>query len=108
MNTTDIPYTSKSMITAMSNRQKVQEGLYYSGLDHIELIMDIDLMIKEAKLTDKQLKVVELYFFKQFTQEEVSRVMNISQQAVLDHLKKVKFKIGKVLERWKSVDDSIK
>ena len=39
------------------------------------------------------------------TAEEVSKVLNVSQQAVLDHIKKVKQKINKVLERWKTCDE---
>lgn len=101
----DIPYTNKFMIGAMANKKKIEESLYLNGIDQLEIIIDIDLMLKEAKLTDKQAQVVELYFFNQYTQEEVSQKLGISQQAVLDHINKVKLKIRKVLEEWKTKDE---
>lgn len=101
---TDISYTQNFMLGSMSNKEKLQEGLYYSGLNQLEVLMDMELMLEEAKLTEKQSQVVRLYYFKQYTQEEVSQVMGITQQAVLDHIKKVKLKIKKVLERWANKD----
>lgn len=101
----DIPYTSEFMVGAMTSRKKIEESLYFSGVDKLDLLIDIDLLIKEAKLTTRQQEVVELYFYNQYTQEEVSEVLGISQQAVLDHIKKVKVKIQKVLERWKTKDE---
>lgn len=101
----DIPYTLNFMLGAMTNKKKLEESLYYSGVEQLETIIDMELLIEEAKLTDKQTQVVELYFFNQFTQEEVSQKLGISQQAVLDHIKKVKNKLEKVLERWRALDD---
>lgn len=101
----DIPYSTKFMVGAMANKKKIEESLYYLGVEQLDLIIDIDLMLKEAKLTEKQAQVVELYFFSQYTQEEVSKKLGISQQAVLDHINKVKQKIKKVLEGWKDKDE---
>ena len=100
----DIPYSSEFMLGSMSNRRKIEEGLLYSGVDQLDLILDIDLMLEQAKLTEKQKQVVELYFFNQYTQEETSKQLGISQQAVLDHIKKVKLKIRKVLKGWEEKD----
>ena len=102
---TNIPYTLEFMVGAMSNKRKIEESLYFSGVEQLELLLDIELMLEEARLTDKQAQVVELYFFNQYTQEEVSKKLGISQQAVLDHIKKVKQKIKKVLKGWEDKDE---
>lgn len=102
----EIPYTSNFMVGTMTNKAKIEEGLLYAGaIDQVDLLIDLELLLEEAGLTEKQMQVVELYFYNQYTQEEVSKVLNVSQQAVLDHIKKVKQKINKVLERWKTCDE---
>lgn len=100
----DIPYSTEFMVGSMSNRRKIEESLYFSGIEQLEILIDMDMMLKEAELTEKQAQVVDLYFFNQFTQEEVSQKLGISQQAVLDHIKKVKMKLQKVLKGWKDKD----
>lgn len=105
MGKSDLSYTSGFMIGSMSNRKKIEESLYFSGVDKLDLLLDIDLLLMEAKLTERQKEVVVLYFFNQYTQEEVSEVLGISQQAVLDHIKKTKTKIQKVIDVWRGKDE---
>ena len=106
MSNIDLSYTTGFMVGAMTNKKKIEESLYYSGVDKLDLLIDIDLLLAEAKLTERQKEVVVLYFFLQYTQEEVSQVLGISQQAVLDHIKKIKNKIQKVTELWREKDES--
>lgn len=106
MSNIDLSYTTGFMVGAMTNKKKIEESLYYSGVDKLDLLIDIDLLLAEAKLTERQKEVVVLYFFLQYTQEEVSKVLGISQQAVLDHIKKIKNKIQKVTELWREKDES--
>ena len=106
MSNIDLSYTTGLMVGAMTNKKKIEESLYYSGVDKLDLLIDIDLLLVEAKLTERQKEVVELYFFLQYTQEEVSEVLGISQQAVLDHIKKIKNKIQKVIDLWREKDES--
>lgn len=106
MSNIDLSYTTGLMVGAMTNKKKIEESLYYSGVDKLDLLIDIDLLLAEAKLTERQKEVVELYFFLQYTQEEVSEVLGISQQAVLDHIKKIKNKIQKVIDLWREKDES--
>lgn len=106
MSNIDLSYTTGFMVGAMTNKKKIEESLYYSGVDKLDLLIDIDLLLVEAKLTERQKEVVVLYFFLQYTQEEVSKVLGISQQAVLDHIKKIKNKIQKVTELWREKDES--
>lgn len=104
----DMPYTTNFMVGAMTNRAKLEASVYASGIESADLVMDIDNLIQEAKLTKKQAEVVRLYYYNQMTQEEVSKVLGISQQAVLDHLNKIKDKLTKVIERWEKLDDESK
>lgn len=105
---TDIPYTMTSMLSAMNNKEKIQEGIFYSGaLNHMDLLIDIELLFEISKLTEKQKKVIDLYFFKQYTQKEVSEILGISQQAVLDHIGKVKKKLEAGLELWRKKDEEL-
>lgn len=106
MSNIDLSYTTGFMVGAMTNKKKIEESLYYSGVDKLDLLIDIDLLLVEAKLTERQKEVVVLYFFLQYTQEEVSKVLGISQQAVLDHIKKIKNKIQKVIDLWREKDES--
>lgn len=93
------------MISAMTNKQKIQEGIYYSGaINHMDLLMDIELLFKASKLTERQIQVCRLYYYDQLTQEEVSKKLGISQQAVLDHLVKVKKKLKNGIELWGEKD----
>ena len=102
----DLPYTLNFMLGAMTNKAKLEASLYDSGIESADLLMDIENLIQEAKLTKKQAGVVRLYYYNQMTQEEVSKQLGISQQAVLDHLNKIKDKLAKVIERWEKLDES--
>lgn len=102
----NVPYTSGFIIGSLTNKAKIEESLLFTGgVDQVDLLIDLERLLEEASLTDKQRVVVDLYFFKQYTQEEVSEKLGVSQQAILDHIKKVKLKINKVLERWESCDE---
>ena len=100
-------YSERYMLGAMLNRGKIKQSLFAGNLNNIDLIIDIDLLLMEANLTDKQMYIIELYYFNQMTQQEISRELKISQQAVLDHMNKIKKKIHKVLERWRKLDEQI-
>lgn len=99
-----IDYSLNFMLGTMTNREKLKEGLYYSSLEQFDLLMDMELMLKKAKLTEKQRQVVGLFFFQQYTQEETAKALDISQQAVFDHLTRIKIKLRKVLELWGELD----
>lgn len=103
--TNNNPYTLTYMLGALSNLPKMRESAYYrTSMEAIDTVADVELMLKQAGLTDKQKQVVQLYYFEQRTQDEVSKIMGVSQQAVLDHLQRVKGKLKKVLERWKELE----
>ncbi|WP_300857220.1 sigma factor-like helix-turn-helix DNA-binding protein [uncultured Clostridium sp.] len=100
----NIEYTTNFMLGALSNKLKIKESLYYKGFNNIDLLIDLDLLINQSNFTKRQLEVLTLYFIHQNTQEEVSAILGISQQAVLDHIKKIKIKIQKTLDEWGEKD----
>lgn len=100
------PTTKEFFLGALANKKNLEESSFYSaGVDSLDILMTIEKLVSEAKLTSKQNTVLELYFYDQLTQEEVSRIMGISQQAVLDHLEKIKKKLNKVLKKWRAKDE---
>lgn len=102
----DIPYSTAFVVGTLANRKKIEESLYYAGgISNLDTLLDIDLLIQASNLTEKQFQVLQLYYYNQLTQEEISRVMGISQQAVLDHLNKVKQKLGRVIKVWRAKDE---
>lgn len=56
--------------------------------DNSELIERMKTALKEAltELTDKQLEVVQMYFWDNMTQQEIADELGISQPAVVKHL----------------------
>lgn len=100
------PTTEEFFLGALTNKRNLEESSFYSaGVDSLDILLTIEKLVSEAKLTSKQSTVLELYYYDQHTQEEVSKIMGISQQAVLDHLEKIKKKINKVLEKWRAKDE---
>jgi RNA polymerase sigma factor (sigma-70 family) len=49
-------------------------------------------------LTELQQKIVQMYYRECLLQKEIGEALNISQQAVGDHLKRIRDKIGKHLK----------
>ena len=61
----------------------------FSGTDTTtisNILVDFELTIKRAGLTEKQEEALFLLFENDFTQAEVSKVLGISQQAVSKHI----------------------
>lgn len=100
----DLPYTLNFILGTMSNKAKLEEATYLGSTESVDLLLDLDMLTEEAKLTKKQSEVVGLYYYEQYTQGEVAEKLGISQQAVLDHLNKAKKRIEKVIERWGNLD----
>ena len=101
----EITYKVNNVLALLKRYKQIQEDAYYSGImDGINVKIDLDLLIKKAKLTDRQYQVVEQYYFEQKTQKETAQVLGISQQGVTDHLNSIKKKITKVAKIWEVLD----
>lgn len=101
-----IPTTEDFILGALANKKSLEESSFYTaGIEALDILITLERIVKESRLTSKQNLVLELYYYDQLTQEEVSKVMGISQQAVLDHLEKIKKKLNKVLLKWRTKDE---
>ena len=59
--------------------------------------MVLELRKAMDKLTDRQRECIELYFYEEFTQEEIGQLLNISRQTVTQHIEEGKKNITKIL-----------
>lgn len=101
-------YTTGSMLGSLGNYEKICECAVSNGnMEQIDLKIDLEILVNEAKLTEKQQQVLQLYYIEQYTQDETADKLGITQQAVLDHLGKIKRKITKVLKVWEVKDGKI-
>ena len=104
MSKSNITYTEKTVYSTMKNLPMLREQAYYtSNFDVIDTIVDMDILIKKAKLTDTQRAVFDLYFIQGFTLEEIAKMNNYSTQATFNNIKRSKEKIRKVLKIWGEV-----
>ena len=94
-------YTVDFVVGVLVNRKAIEESAYYSaGLEAIDVLMTLDRIIESANLTERQSQALNLYYCEQYTQEEVSEKMGISQQAVLHHLRNIRSKLRAVLKNF--------
>lgn len=91
-------YTVPMIIGLVQYRSKVAEQTYYTAdLVASEMIMDLDVVLHRANLTAKQQFILDNYWGLGYTQEEVARMMSITQQMVEKHCRAIKKKIKAVL-----------
>lgn len=80
------PLDSKEgILLLLEDLHHVRENRFYSGdFDACNLLMDLDISIKNARLTKKQAEVLRLLYEMDLTQESASKLIGISQQGVVD------------------------
>lgn len=101
-----VAYNHSNLMKMLSESKKLSVEAYVSGsIAHVEMLIDIDLMLKEANLTDRQMEVVKYHYFEQLTQDETAELLGVKQQTVLDHIKSIKRKISKVALKWGEADE---
>lgn len=85
----------------MQNYYKLKESRFYKGdLTASEILLDVDTIIAEANLNERQSFVLEQYWKQGSTQEDVAKQLGVSQQMVEKHCKRIKAKIEIVLMGW--------
>ena len=100
-----IDITEASVLSVMRNHRKISIEAYAVGdPEKVEILIDIDILLREANLTDRQMQIVELYFMEQRTQEQTAEVLGITQQAVGDQLTIIKRRIKEVARKWGEMD----
>lgn len=92
-------YTVPFMVSLIQNSRKIGEQRFYKAdLSASDLLMDLDIVLDRASLTDKQRYILENYWIAGYTQEEVAKTLGITQQMVEKHCRAVKKKIRKILK----------
>lgn len=103
-NKSNIRYNEKTVYSTVKNLPMLKEQAYYtSNFDIIDTIVDMELLIKKAKLTKTQADVFNLYFIQGYTLEEIAKSHNYTTQATFNNVKRAKDKIRKILKVWGEV-----
>lgn len=94
-------YSVPFMVSLAQNSEKISEQRFYRGdISASDLLMDLEILIKTAEFTDKQLFILNHYWIQGYTQEDVADKLGITQQMVEKHTRAIKKKIDRVLQKW--------
>ena len=86
--------TKKGVLSLLCSIHQVGEKRFYEGdYDACNLLIDLESAIEKAGLTVKQKQIIDLLYYKGFTQIEAAQVTGSSQQAVLNRKKNAIHKI---------------
>lgn len=97
-------YTEKTVYSTFKNMPMLKEQAYYtSNFDIIDTIVDMEILLKKAKLTKTQKDVFNLYFIQGYTLDEIAKLHNYTTQATFNNIKRSKDKIRKILKIWGEV-----
>lgn len=90
-----------TVLSVLSNYRKIEIEAYAKGNpEKVELLIDLDLLLRKAKLTPLQKQIVDLYYIKQLTQAQTSRALNVTQQAVSYNLPIIKSRLKEIAREW--------
>lgn len=90
-----------TILSILSNYRKIEIEAYVKGNpDKVSLLIDIDILLRKAKLTPLQKQIVDLYYIKQLTQAQTSKELNVTQQAISYSLPIIKERIKTVARDW--------
>lgn len=103
-NKSNITYNEKTVYSTFKNLPMLREQAYYtSNFDVIDTIVDMDILLKRAKLTKTQREAFNLYFIQGYTYEEIAKKQGYTTQATFNNIKRSKDKIRRVLKIWGEV-----
>ena len=94
---TEVDYTKANVQNILEHFTQFQQNAEQGNTDAVVLIVDIKEATKKAKLTDQQKKVYFYRFLREYTQDEVAEIMDISQQAISKHVELIVLKIYREL-----------
>lgn len=91
-------YTVPFIVSLIQNKDKISESRFYKAdLVASDLLMDLEIVLEMASLTDKQKYILENCWIKGYTQVEVAEKMGITQQMCEKHSRAIKKKIKRIL-----------
>lgn len=77
------PYEATGIVALLQDVYRLSESRLYDGdIDATILLIDLKMALDSNCLTPRMRQVVALYYFAQFTEEEVADVIDIPQQNV--------------------------
>jgi len=85
----------RGVYAVLSQFHRIRETRFIRGdYDAALLLLDFYQSIQEANLTDRQREVIYNVFVLDLTQQEVAKILAISQQAVSEHVNSVVQKVA--------------
>lgn len=97
-------YTVPFIVAAIQSMDKLKvQRFYKNDMAISDILLDVELLLEQAALTNKQKYILEKYWIGGYTQEQVANMLNITQQMVEKHTKAIKKKFKKVLETWEEL-----
>ncbi|MGL5692447.1 MAG: sigma factor-like helix-turn-helix DNA-binding protein [Peptostreptococcaceae bacterium] len=97
-----ITYTEKHVFNTFKNLPSIRaQAFYTSNFSLIDTLMDMDILLKESKLTQYQYEIFLLYYIEGYTLQEIANMYgHYNHNTPRDTIKRIKSKISKVLDSW--------
>lgn len=96
-----VTYSVDDVIGALSGADTYVISAAYSGrYEMVDIVIDAELALQQADLTEKQLEVMYYIWIVGWTQDFTAKVLGVSQSAVSQREFVARKNIQKVLDRW--------
>lgn len=94
----DETYTVDEVMALLRRLRRLELVCYNEGLaELLPTIIDTRAIIEQLNLTERQADIMQFYFFEEYTQDEIARMMNTSQVTVSHSVTAIKKKVAEVL-----------
>lgn len=101
-------YTVDFIVAIVQNWDKLSATANYkSEFLASDMLLDLEIILKKAKLTDKQQLILDKHWREGYTQEEVAITLGITQQMVEKHCRAIKKKIEKILNSMEEYENDV-
>lgn len=99
-----VSYSVEDVIAALKDADTFVMTAAYSGkFELVDAVVDAELALSQASLTDKQLQVIYYRWIVGWTQEFLAGFLDVSQSAVAQREMAARANIQHVLDRWAGV-----
>ena len=98
-------YTDK-VRRLLSQYNELKQRQYAGDYDAVDTLIDLDIAIKRAGMTNKQREAFDAVFIEGNTQKDVASRLGISEKAVSLRLAFAVTKLAGVLESWSYLDEA--
>ena len=103
----NIKYTENTVYNTLKNRHSIEEKIYFSSnMDALDVLIDMDRLLKIAKLTPYQRRVLDLYYLQGYQMHQIAKIVGVKHHTNISMaIKNAKKKIRKVLCDWGELKD---